>query len=120
GAEREGLVKPVARLALGVAAAYGGICALILVGGRRLLADAFTDDVALLDLASSLLLVAAVFQVFDAANVVARTVLRGTGDVKVPAIICIVMSWLTLPPLTYLLGYHLEWGALGGWVAICA
>src|SRR5262249_53064340 len=63
--------------------------------------------------------VAAAFQLFDGANVVARSVLRGTGDVRYPATISVVIAWITTPPLTALLGIRLGLGALGGWLGLC-
>ncbi len=67
-----------------------------------------------------LLYVAAAFQVFDGANAVARSVLRGTGDVRFPAIIAVCTAWLCTPPLTALLGIGLGLGAVGGWLGLCA
>ena len=29
------------------------------------------------------------------------------------------MSWVFTPPLMWLLGYKMGWGALGGWVGLC-
>ena len=66
-----------------------------------------------------LLHVAAVFQVFDAANIIARAVLRGTGDVRFAAAIGVATSWVFTPPLTWLLGYRLGLGAYGGWLGLC-
>jgi MATE family multidrug resistance protein len=63
--------------------------------------------------------VAAVFQVFDGANVVARGALRGTGDVTWPAWVGILTAWALTPPLTWFLGWHLGLGALGGWIGLC-
>jgi MATE family multidrug resistance protein len=67
-----------------------------------------------------LLYVAAGFQLFDAANIVARSVLRGTGDVRFPALVSVTSSWLFVPPLTYWLGVQHGLGAVGGWWALTA
>jgi MATE family multidrug resistance protein len=69
--------------------------------------------------AITLLHVAAVFQVFDALNVVARGVLRGTGDVRYSAVIGVVCAWVCTPPLTWLLGWRFKLGAYGGWIGLC-
>jgi MATE family multidrug resistance protein len=65
-----------------------------------------------------LLYVAAGFQLFDAANIVARSVLRGTGDVRVPAVIAICSGWTFVPALTWFWGMHQGLGAVGGWLAL--
>ena len=58
------------------------------------------------------------FLVADAANVIARGILRGASDVRYAAIVGIITSWLTTPPLAYLLGVHWEMGAVGGWIGL--
>jgi MATE family multidrug resistance protein len=58
------------------------------------------------------------FLVADAANVIARGVLRGASDVRYAAIVGIATSWLTTPPLTWLLGVGAGLGAVGGWIGL--
>lgn len=120
GAGELSLVRAVARRGLLIVSIYAGICTVIfgVAGGQ--IARAFSDDPVLVGVATSLLLVAAVFQLFDAANVIARGVLRGTGDVKMPAVVGIATAWLCTPPLTWLLGYKAGLGAVGGWIGLCA
>lgn len=120
GAGRYNLVRVVARKAMLVSALYMGLGSLVLVTLAPRIASGFTPDVEVRSVATSLLYVAVVFQVFDAANMVARGVLRGTGDVRVPAVICVLTSWALTPPLTWFLGSYLGLGAFGGWVGLCA
>jgi MATE family multidrug resistance protein len=117
GLDRE--VGRFARRALHVAWAYTGFCALVLATCAGPLAAAFTDDPAVRALATRLLYVAAVFQLGDGANVVARGVLRGAGDVRFSAALAVVTAWVTTPPLTLLLGVTLGLGAFGGWLGLC-
>jgi MATE family multidrug resistance protein len=120
GAGRLELVRRVARVALWVTTAYTGTCTLILAFAAPLIVSGFTGDPALARVAVHLLWIAAVFQMFDGANVVARGVLRGAGDVRVPAVVGVVTSWAATPPLTLVLGYGLGLGALGGWLGLTA
>jgi multidrug resistance protein, MATE family len=119
GAGADRLVRPVGRLALIAASVYTGACGIAFAVFAPLLAAAFTDEPAVRALAVRLIYVAAVFQIFDGANIVARCVLRGTGDVRVPAAIAVVTSWVCTPPLTLLLGVVLGLGAFGGWLGLC-
>lgn len=119
GARREELVLRVARQGMWLAGGYTGFCTLILALGAPWLVGQFTDAAGLASIATRLLYVAALFQVFDGANMVARSTLRGTGDVRVPAVIGILTAWVLTPPLTWLLGHQLGLGALGGWVGLC-
>ncbi len=118
GAGEVRLVRRVARIGLVGALAYTGICTVVLVAGAGPIASAFTSDPSLVATTRSLLWMAALFQMADGAAVVARGVLRGTGDVRYPAMIGIGCAWVCTPPLTWLLGRMMGLGALGGWVGL--
>ena len=66
-----------------------------------------------------LLYVAAVFQTFDGANIAARCILRGVGDVRFAAVVGVVTAWIMTPPLAWLLGWRAGLGAYGGWLGLC-
>lgn len=118
GAGEVRLVRSVARLAALVALAYTTVCTVALVAGGPLIASAFTPDTALRATTVGLLWMAALFQVADGAAVVARGVLRGTGDVRYPAVIGIVAAWVCTPPAAWFFGRWLGLGALGGWIGL--
>ena len=84
-----------------------------------LIVAGFTSIAALAAVTVRLLRVAALFQVSDGANIVARAVLRGVGDVRFAAVVGVVTAWLMTPPLTWLLGWHAGLGASGGWLGLC-
>jgi MATE family multidrug resistance protein len=65
-------------------------------------------------------LIAAVFQVLDAVNIVLRGALRGAKDVRVVAFIGIGVIWLCVPTAALVLGRWAGWGAVGGWVGFVA
>jgi MATE family multidrug resistance protein len=120
GADKDRLVLRVARESLLLSGIYTGTFTVVFALGAPLIAACFTSNPELAAAAVRLLHVAAVFQVFDAANVVARAVLRGTGDVRFAAVVGVATSWLCTPPLMWLLGYRLGLGAYGGWLGLCA
>lgn len=119
GAGRQGEVRTAARAALVAGGSYAGLCTAVFALFAPLIVRGFTADSDLAALATRLLYVAAVFQIFDAANMVARGTLRGAGDVQYTAVLGIILSWASTPPLTWLLAYGLDLGALGGWLALC-
>jgi multidrug resistance protein, MATE family len=86
--------------------------------GRTIATALAAGDAALADRATTLVHVGLAFLVADAANVIARGVLRGASDVRYAAVVGIATSWLTTPPLTWLLGLHLGWGVVGGWIGL--
>jgi MATE family multidrug resistance protein len=119
GAGRRDLVKVVARRALVVAASYMGLFAVAMALFGMVAVRAFTEDPAVQQAAIALVRIAVVFQVFDAANIVARGALQGTGDVRFPAVVGVALSWVSTPPLMWLLGYRYGMGAAGGWMGLC-
>lgn len=119
GAGRDDLVLGVARRALLLTSIYTFACTLVLALGAPIIISPFHPSAALSEVAVRLLHVAAVFQIFDGANMVARGALRGTGDVRPAAVVGVVTAWLMTPPLMWLLGYRLGLGALGGWLGLC-
>lgn len=119
GAGRKRLVLPVAVRALTIACAWALLCAALFLLGGRAIVGTFEATPELARVALQLLAVGAVIELVDAANIVARGVLRGTGDVRVPAVAGIITAWLFTPPLTWWLGIHMGMGAMGGWIGLC-
>jgi MATE family multidrug resistance protein len=119
GAGSYDIVKRVAHLAMAITAVYAVAWSLVLAFGAPLIASSFTDDPAVVVVAVTLLHVAAVFQIFDASNIVARCSLRGAGDVRYAAVVGVLTSWLCTPTLAWVLGRHYKLGAFGGWVGLC-
>ncbi len=106
----------VVRSGLGIAVGFMAVCGLVfgLFGG--LLGRFFSSDPLVVENARALLLVAAVFQVLDAVNIVLRGALRGAKDVRVVMIIGVLVVWTFLPTSAFLLGKLCGLGALGGWL----
>ncbi|HEX2101609.1 MAG TPA: MATE family efflux transporter [Candidatus Synoicihabitans sp.] len=89
-----------------------------LAGG--LLARGFVDEPEVIALAARLLVVAAIFQLFDGAQVVGVGALRGLADVKTPTLITAVAYWGVSLPVGYWVGVRAGWGALAIWGALAA
>lgn len=67
-----------------------------------------------------LLAMAALFQLADAAQVLALGLLRGVHDARVPMIFASVSYWLVGLPAGYLLAFTLDLGAAGVWLGFVA
>jgi len=78
--------------------------------------------------AATLLWIAAGYQLFDGLNISASACLRGAGDVRLPAVMVLALSWLLFVPLAHSLSFApgrgwVTWlpqygqGAVGGWFA---
>ena len=69
---------------------------------------------------ASLLIAAALFQLVDAAQVVALGLLRGLQDTRVPMILAAISYWLIGVPCSYVLGFVLGWEGVGIWLGLAA
>ncbi len=78
-----------------------------------------------------LLWIAAGYQLFDGFNISSSACLRGAGDVRLPALMVLALSWLLFVPLAHSLSFApgagwVDWlpqfglGAVGGWFAALA
>ncbi|WP_418263789.1 MATE family efflux transporter [Flavobacterium faecale] len=85
--------------------------------------DSLTDlvqNTEVLQIASNLLLVAAVFQISDGIQVVMLGALRGLQDVKIPMYITFVAYWVVGFPICIWLGLYTELRAIGIWLGLLA
>jgi MATE family multidrug resistance protein len=85
---------------------------------RSWLPTLYIPDNEVISLASSLLIFAAIFQIFDGTQATALGVLRGLTDVKVPMIMSFVAYWVIAIPLGYYLGIVNELKANGVWISL--
>lgn len=118
GANRDELVLRVAKSGLGAVALYTGAWTIALIGFGPLLVSGFDPEPAVASAALTLLYVASTFQLADGAATIARGVLRGAGDVRVPARLGVLCAWVCTPPAAIVLGRTLGLGALGGWIGL--
>lgn len=94
--------------------------ALVFVVCNQWLPWIVTSDESVIRVASKLLIIAAVFQLFDGTQVIGLGVLRGIGDVNVPTFITFLAYWVIGLPLGYLLGIQLNFGPSGIWYGLVA
>jgi MATE family multidrug resistance protein len=91
------------------------ITALVFLGVPAPLARVYSDQPAVVLLASALLPIAGVFQVFDGIQVVSIGALRGLGDTRAPFAMNLIGFWLVGLPVSLLLGFRTPLGPRGLW-----
>ncbi len=87
----------------------------VFIIARNYLPLMFTADSAVIDIAAGLLIIAAIFQVFDGLQVVMLSTLRGMADVKLPMFIAFFAYLLIGIPTSYILTFVLNFGPQGIW-----
>lgn len=94
------------------------VAALTFVLLPRQLIGLFSRDPAVLVVGTSLLLLAAVFQLFDGLQGVITGTLRGLGNTRIAMQVNLVAHWLIGLPVSYLLCFVVGWGVYGLWVGL--
>lgn len=103
-------------IALGAAFMCG--TGLLFLAIPHLLIGLFTTDRAVLLVGTSLLKLAAVFQLFDGIQGVITGTLRGLGDTRTPMVVNLAAHWLLGLPVSYALCFVVGWGVWGLWVGL--
>ena len=120
GEGRAGALREIGFGALGAGSLFMLGCALVFLLAGRFVVAGFATEPEVIALAAQLLVVAAVFQLFDGGQVICAGALRGLMDVKVPMVITFVAYWVIALPGGYWLGVRGAHGPLGIWAALAA
>ncbi len=83
---------------------------------RYILPGLFVDDLEVINLAAGLMLIAALFQIFDGIQVVTLGILRGLEDVVAPVVGAGIAYLLISVPTSYVVTFVFNVGPLGIWI----
>jgi MATE family multidrug resistance protein len=97
-----------------VALAYACVSASSMLLGREYIARIYTNDMAVIAIASSLIIFSALFQFSDAIQVTAAGALRGYQDTRVTMLLTLFAYWGIGLPVGYSLGLTDLWGPASG------
>jgi len=96
------------------------ISALVLVLARGPISRVYTDDPAVLEVATTLLLLAGLFQISDGLQLGCSGALRGYQDARIPLAITVVAYWGIGFTLAWVFGIVRGGGAPGVWLGLIA
>ncbi|HKE32087.1 MAG TPA: MATE family efflux transporter, partial [Candidatus Angelobacter sp.] len=106
-------------MALLFGATFMSCSALVLSLFPRAIARVYSPQIEVIRTGASLLIVAAVFQLFDGLQVVATGALRGAGDTRTPMFANLLGYWVFGMPLGAVLCFKFGFGAVGFWTGLC-
>ncbi len=92
--------------------------AVLFIVFRHILPALYIDDVEVIELAASLLVIAAFFQLSDGSQAIGLGLLRGMADVKLPTVITLFAYWVVALPLGYWLAFRVGLGPQGVWIGL--
>jgi MATE family multidrug resistance protein len=111
-------IKKASRAAIKLVLLVMGSFGIIFLILHNYLPMAFSSEPQIITLASTLLIIAAMFQLFDGMQVTIIGILRGLEDVKMPTVITLVGYWLIALPLAYFLAFTLKMETVGIWIGL--
>ena len=136
GAQRRDWALEVGNGIIALAVVYMATIGLLLAAAGPWVMPFFTNTAdpyaaGVLARGCSLLWIAAGYQLFDGFNISSSACLRGAGDVRLPAVMVLALSWFFFVPLAHSLTFAagdgwVAWlpqyglGAVGGWFAALA
>ena len=101
-----------------VSLGFMALCALTFLAFPRFLLELYTRDAGIVRYGTGLLFMAALFQLFDGAQVTGINILRGAADTRVPMLITLLGYWAVGVPLAYGLGFHTPLRHVGIWTGL--
>lgn len=112
-------LRPIGFGSLATGVCFAVVFTVIFALAGKYIVSGFTHEIEVVELAARLLIVAAIFQVFDGGQAIAAGALRGMADVKVPTVITFTAYWIIALPTGYFLGVR-GIGPLGVWYGLAA
>ncbi|MGE4413787.1 MAG: MATE family efflux transporter [Bacteroidales bacterium] len=94
------------------------VCGIGYILFRHQIPAIYTQDPLVREMAAGLLIISALFQIFDAIQLSSLACLRALADVKIPLVQSIISYYLICLPLGYLFGFVFNLGATGVWIGL--
>jgi len=110
-------IKKAGYSALFIIAVIMSLFGIMFFAFRNYLPTLYINDVEVIKIASSLIIIAAIFQIVDGLQIVGVGILRGLTDMKAPMVISFIAYWVIGLPVAYLLGFIFDFGVEGIWVS---
>lgn len=118
GAKRTDLSTLYGKVGQRLAFAVSTLLVFIFIGGRYFLVSLFSNDIEVITLGASIIIIMALSTHAQTSQVVLSGCLRGAGDSVFVAITSLLSIGIIRPLLTYLLCFPLGFGLAGAWISL--
>lgn len=118
GAKNYRDAKLIGYSALSLAIIFMFLTGVIFILFNKFLPSLYINDDRVVGYASTLLIIAAMFQLSDGIQAVGLGILKGLKDVKIPMIITLFSYWIIALPVGYVLGFILDFNISGIWLGL--
>lgn len=123
GARNDLELRRGARVAYAVSLSFGVLVVILFLTAPAFFVGLFIDPAdparnAVLALGVVLVMLSALFQFVDAAQIVALSVLRGVQDTRIPMWLACLSYWVIGIPASYVMAFVLGWGPVGLWLGL--
>jgi MATE family multidrug resistance protein len=112
------LVRKNGFIAILLGMIWMSVSGILFISLRNFLPYIYIRDEEVINIASQLLIIAALFQLSDGIQAVGIGILRGLTDVKGPTIITFISYWIISLPIGYVLGFIFKLGVTGVWIGL--
>lgn len=118
GAKRSDLSIIYGKTAQRIGLVFSSALVLIYIFGGKTLVGLFSNDLQIISLGSTIMLIVAAVSPLQISQVIISGSLRGAGDTKFVARTSFISILVVRPIITFILCYGLELGLLGAWIAL--
>lgn len=118
GARRPECAKTATRLGISSSLFVGLLNCSILILGRHVIANVYSNDEEVVSLICELLPLVGVVEIFDSLNAIAGSCLRGQGMQLIGSIVNLVVYYLFAIPMGMILGWTFDLKLFGLWIGI--
>jgi len=119
GENKTATLRPIGFGSFGAGVVFALLFTLFFALAGKYIVAGFTHEIEVVELAAKLLVIAAVFQIFDGGQVIAAGALRGLTDVKIPTVITFAAYWIIALPVGYFFGVRIG-SPMGVWFGLAA
>jgi len=121
GARDFAYARQVAKTAFQISLIYALFTSVLLITCRNLITSIYSTDLVVLEVASSLLIIVAIYQIVDCTQATMAGSLRGYKDTRTPMVYSFVGYWVLALPIGAVLGFGYltePWGVYGFWTGM--